>query len=360
MPYSLPDPSSSNPQQPAVSANDSLPPIEPPSAGFLIQLFLVPGLIVLMILMVWLALNWLARGSDDLYQLIERMKVPSVNRFQYAHQLATALGSPRHDHFKADSRPAQDLAKILAAEIEAGELRDEPLNLRIFLCRALGEMHVDDGMDVLLRAATTQRSQKELDVRTAAVAAIAIRAERASRGPAPKRLQDPQLHDALLRLADDPQPLVRSFTAMALPWLGTPSSIAKLEEMLHDSDTNARYNAALNLARLGNVHSASVLEEMLDPEQAVALESETQPSDRALKQATILVNALRAVKMLAEHNPDADLTRLMQSIEELESSNVQFPIRVQAREVLNQLHARAAREDLETGPRPPRAAPRGC
>jgi hypothetical protein len=48
-----------------VSQDDSLPPVEPPNAAFLVQLFLVPGVIVAIIVGVWLAFHWLAHlGSD--------------------------------------------------------------------------------------------------------------------------------------------------------------------------------------------------------------------------------------------------------------------------------------------------------
>ena len=41
-----------------VNPDDSLPPVEPPSAAFLVQLFLVPGIIVAIIVCVWLAFHW--------------------------------------------------------------------------------------------------------------------------------------------------------------------------------------------------------------------------------------------------------------------------------------------------------------
>ena len=44
---------------------DDLPPVEPPSAGFLVQLFLVPALIVGIIVCVWLAFHWLAQLGND-------------------------------------------------------------------------------------------------------------------------------------------------------------------------------------------------------------------------------------------------------------------------------------------------------
>ncbi len=48
-----------------VVPGDVLPPVEPPSAGFILQLFVVPGIIVAIIVMVWLLFNWVARTGND-------------------------------------------------------------------------------------------------------------------------------------------------------------------------------------------------------------------------------------------------------------------------------------------------------
>ena len=45
----------------AAAGDDLLPPVEPPSAGFIIQLFVVPALIVLVIVSVWFTFSWLVR-----------------------------------------------------------------------------------------------------------------------------------------------------------------------------------------------------------------------------------------------------------------------------------------------------------
>ena len=70
-----------------------LPPVEQPSARFIIQLFVVPALIVMLIVAVWLSFNWLVRstalGPDKLIQGIE--DGPSAARWQRASELADLL-----------------------------------------------------------------------------------------------------------------------------------------------------------------------------------------------------------------------------------------------------------------------------
>ena len=52
-------------QNQQMNPDDSLPPVEPPSAAFLVQLFLVPGIIVAIIVCVWLSFHWLAHLGND-------------------------------------------------------------------------------------------------------------------------------------------------------------------------------------------------------------------------------------------------------------------------------------------------------
>src|SRR5271170_3079118 len=84
---------SSHPSEPAVPG-DMLPPVEPPSAGFILQLFVVPGIIVVIIVMVWLLFNWVARTGNDPEEYVRALKRENVNSWQAAVNLANALGNP--------------------------------------------------------------------------------------------------------------------------------------------------------------------------------------------------------------------------------------------------------------------------
>ena len=64
---------------PTVPANPSreeeiLPPVEQPSAGFIVQLFVIPGMIVLVIVMVWLGLSWLAHHGTHPEELVRQKR----------------------------------------------------------------------------------------------------------------------------------------------------------------------------------------------------------------------------------------------------------------------------------------------
>src|SRR3989337_766451 len=99
--------SETNSSTPA-SADEFLPPVEPPSAGFILQLFVVPAMIVLVIVGVWLSFNWLIRGAKP-EDLIQGLQGAGVARWQRANELAEALRSNRYPGFKTSPDAAAQL-----------------------------------------------------------------------------------------------------------------------------------------------------------------------------------------------------------------------------------------------------------
>ena len=197
-----------------------LPPVETPSAGFILQLFIIPALIVLMVVSVWLLFTWLVhRTSAQPEDLIQGLQGSGVARWQRASELAGMLSDKHYAEFQNSAAAATKLATILDREIDtaSGEdgVQDEAVTLRYFLCRALGEFRVPDGTDVLLKAATTNRDPKEQSIRLGAIEAIAVRAFNLAHLDPPQPLTTPELEPTLFRLASDDDPLVRSETAYA-------------------------------------------------------------------------------------------------------------------------------------------------
>src|SRR5262249_45593021 len=152
--------------------------------------------------------------------------------------------------------------EILDREIGAGGMEDNAIKLRVYLCLTLGEFKVADGLPALVKAATTARSEKESDVRRAAVEGIALLA--AGVGPRQKAFFDKaQLADALMQAAVDPDPRTRSVAAVALGTIGAPAMLDKLRFMLEDTHPDVRYNAAARLAQQGDAAAVDTLVEML-------------------------------------------------------------------------------------------------
>ena len=295
----------------ASRGDDLLPPVEPPSAGFIIQLFVVPALIVMMVVAVWIVVSWLVhRTTMQPEDLIAGLETSSVARWQRASELADLLRNERFADFRQSCKAADQLAAILAREIDAAEsdqgMDQESVTLRYFLARALGEFRVDEGTDALLKAATTNRDPREAIVRRGALQALAIRVYSLSQQDPPRSLSASQLEPTLFQLALDENPLVRSETAYALGQIGTPASLARLEQMVDDPHADTRYNAAVALAQYGNVAAIPTLAEMLDPDEMASVSEEPSVPAQFIKRSLIVSNALDAVDKLAHENPQAN------------------------------------------------------
>jgi hypothetical protein len=339
-------------EPPALPAGDDLlPPVEPPSAGFIIQLFVVPALIVLVIVSVWLTFTWLVRRTSPEAMVQGLEQGPSVARWQRASELADMLRNKRFAEFKQNAEAANQLARILEREIDqAGAsdgMQEEQITLRYFLARALGEFEVPDGIGVLLKAAETNRHPGEQLVRNGALEAIAVRAYNLHRLDPPQELAHPELYPALARLATDEDPRIRSQTAYALGQIGTPEAMKQLEPQTDDPDPDTRYNAAVGLAHHGNAKAVETLAEMLDMEELLSMKAEADSQDSAFRQSVIVGNALEAVETLAAKNPSADFSAVIDSLEQLAAADpetlkkAQLPSRVSsdARRVLELLQA---------------------
>jgi HEAT repeats len=342
----------SNPFAPP--GDDNLPAVQPPSAAFLIQLFVVPALIVLVIVGVWLTFTWLVRRTSPETMIQGLEQGPSVARWQRASELADMLRNKRFAEFKRNREAAGNLARILDREIEqAGDdrgMQEEAITLRYFLARAIGEFEVQEGIDVLLKAAQTERHPSEQLVRHGALEAIAVRAYNLRRLNPPQTLAHAELEPVLDRLAADDDPLLRSQAAYALGHIGTPTAVERLEVMADDPHADTRYNAAVALARHGNAKAVETLAEMLDLEELASKRTDNDQRSEATRRAAIVGNALQAVESLAARSPSADLSPVIDVLERLAAADehvleaAQVPTRAasEAQRVLTLVQSRSA------------------
>ena len=219
----------------------------------------------------------------------------------------------RYPELKRNADLAAQLAELLDEEVEAGLDDQNSISLRYYLCRVLGEFYVDNGVGVLLK---TARQDNQRDVRREAINALAVLSHALAELKPPQTVQHPQLVETLVTLANDQDDLVRSQTAFALGVFvlspdADPRLAAELELLVDDLYSDARYNAALGLARQGNLRAVEAVIEMLDAEAlAMNIASETTPALQAFKRDTILDNALDAAGLMLEKHPQADFAEL--------------------------------------------------
>lgn len=295
------------------SSDELLPPVEPPSAGFIIQLFVIPAVIVAAVVAIWFVIESLARrGEQDPAVIVAALKSNNQARFQQAKELADMLRLPqRYPEMKASHDLSHQIATYVDELVAAGRPEDAEVTMRIFLVTALGEFHVDDGLPSLLNAA---QNDPERDVRRRAINAIAVLAGAMAGLKPPQPLESEELTEALLKLADDQDELVRSETTFAIGVVaGTPDADPrlgeKLVELADDPYTDARFNAAAALARLGSPAAPAAVAEMFDAdslasslsgEKALTEEvtEEALAAQKAFKRNMILSSALKSTNQL--------------------------------------------------------------
>lgn len=325
------------PPRDTLSADDSLPAVEPPSAGFILQLFVVPAVMVIIIVAVWLMFNWLAHMGDNPQSYVEALRRGNVARWQAAVNLANAMRR-ENSKLKKDAALATDLSKLLDAELTAsvGTPTENDVKLRAYLCKALGEFEIPTGLPTLLKAAGPKT---DIQVRRAAIEAIALLASNVGRV---EPLSDPDLMPVLLTASSDEEPGIREAAAYTLGVLGGPDAIERLKQLVKDGAPNVRYNAATGLSRWGEMAAAPVLVEMLDPDETTGITAEKTAMAQEFKRNSIWINALRATSQLSNiAPPDADFTELKKAAEQLEdSATTPQSIRIKAQEVVLELNAR--------------------
>lgn len=187
------------PGQPHPSASvpppqPGLPPVEPPSGRFIAQLFIVPGLIVLVVVMVLMGLFYLTsrqspeyflrqldsdnadirwRGAADLAQILKRPEAGSLRWKADAHfalELAERLRLSLDELYRSEKETGEQVSRMEQQEKAAGRTPNEaqidaqwrkiaPLRNHVsFLASALGDLHVPVGVPLLAEICTHEQS----------------------------------------------------------------------------------------------------------------------------------------------------------------------------------------------------------
>lgn len=357
------DPLPSPPSQFA-RREEALPPVQPPSSGFLVQLFLIPFLIVSVVVAVWFALHWLAHmGStpDEMVAQLESLDSQKRNdhAWQVANDLAVVLSGRDSQVHRRRPELARRLGAILQRECQRSRRSDERVELQVFLCTSLGQFEVPDGIDALLGAAAVDQPPT---VRQAAIEALAMLGSSERVGPVTLRetpsvvatLREASQTFARQQEAEAASATIRSRSAYALGVIGGPLVCETLVAMLGDPFNDARHNAAAGLARQGDVRAIPQLLEMLDvpkptdgssPQESVqdsvTLTDEEKSAD--WKRHVVWETALGSVESLLSNTsiPEADLRSLQRAAEVLSQSS-RGAVRLRASAVVQQLQARVA------------------
>jgi hypothetical protein len=162
------------PEAPAPSpaeAPKGLPPVAPPSGRFIVQLFLVPGLIVAVAVLILLGFKFLVGGTRTPEEFLKDLDNPNPDiRWRAASDLAQVLNRPESLTLASDPRFGLDLARRLetafkefheedGAKGKPGKLQADREQDVMFLSACLGNMTVPVGVDLLCGIAQDTRAK---------------------------------------------------------------------------------------------------------------------------------------------------------------------------------------------------------
>ena len=309
------------------TAPEELPPVQPPSAGFIMQLFLIPAIIVAAVIGVWVLFGRMAGAEQDWRQLVQDLGSQNEHRrWRAASGLAHLLNADakRHEEQIKNMSPefakatgvseaislaknpevGRELVKLFDSQLDSRSTRDKDITHQQFLARTLGSLDLPNTVLPSLQRATAAEYHEK--VRTSALSSIALVVSRASdRG---EEVNSTDLVEALIESSGDENKLIRQYSAYALGLLPTKKSMEHLGVMLSDADEKTRVNAAIAMARHDRADGfdvfADVLVDCLHKPTPAEL-SKLKDTDRIaalnryqIEQPLMLKNAIRAIKNL--------------------------------------------------------------
>lgn len=332
---SAPDPSNAAPQLPR-----DLPPVEPPSAGLIVQLFLVPALIVGVIIAVSLLFGKLAQTEQDWRQL--KQDVSSENpyiRWRGALGLAQLLDadsarSTGGEPLRTNAEIAEALAGLYVKLMQLPNPSADEIQEIEFLSKALGRMAVPDKiLPALLEGMLPNRDR---DVRKHSLIGLAMLAGTMRELKLP--LESPEAESRLIEISQESDPLFRQQAAFALGLLPSPRTNVRLESLLEAGDEMTRLNAAIAFARNDNPLAWPVLRDILhdaagwklDPSAVASEEQRTEYFERML----MITNAVKALAAISPRLTQTQRTELRTGLEQLRDSTSDAVLRTAVLEAL--------------------------
>jgi len=315
---------------------EDLPPVQPPSAGFIVQLFVVPGLIVLAIVAVWLLFGKMASSEQDWKRELVELQNPNQHRrWRAAQGLALMLKADqdlgaRGEHLARNREMAQALSDMLTGELKQAGQGDEEVKHEAFVARTLGMFDLPDVVVPALEQA--MRSGNDREVRKNAIVSIAVMADRFSNSH--DKLDAPGLLPELLDLSRDDDSLIRQLAAYTLGFFPQDESKDRLVVLLDDGDSDTRIDAAIALARQGDARGSIVFKDVLSQAQ-----HPPEAGADAIETFLALKNSIEAIQRTASELNAEDRRDLAALLEPIAASHSEPKIRIDAKAALHTLKA---------------------
>jgi hypothetical protein len=315
---------------------EHLPPVEPPSAGFIVQLFVVPAIIVAAVIGVYLLFGRMAAGQADWRQMVSDIKSDNPNvRWRAALNLAEALDAEagrKGDEQKLSSIPeiATALNDLTIEQLKTNGNDDEHRQQLQYLLKAIGRMDAIDQTWPALRDALDPR--QDVETRKQALQSIAMIAGRERE--AGHVLDHAGVVDAVVDASTSPDEVLRQHAAFTLGLMPGAASDGRLGVLLEDSDKMTRLNAAIGFAREKSPRGVPVFVQALTEMEEWAKSPTTGPNaaERGFEQQVMLKNILHAVTMLGPTLGAGERAEFIGLFQKLEASLQDSALRLQVKE----------------------------
>lgn len=318
-------------QPPYDPALTDLPPVEAPSAGFIVQLFVIPAVIVAVVIVVWLLFGKLAGGERDAMEYVRLLRSPNAH-WRAAYELASLIqNDPK---LANDPKLLGELTDLLAHDLD---LEESP-ELTQYVTLTLGAFQTldaqsADGRDVepLAILSRALEPKQPPQVRLAAAISLAKHAARLD-----GRLQDAGALKSLEVASEDENQELRQAAVYALGFFGGDPSSRVLRDRLKDVDCYVRYNAAIALGRRGDPESRGVYREMLSSNDLNKTVTLASPTEKHSKIEAIELEALQALQYSVDHKSPGLAEGLRPEISTLSKSGL-VSVRTSAMALLKSL-----------------------
>jgi len=372
------DLNSAPPSSDAGSVADELPPVTPPSAGFIVQLFLIPAMIVAAVIGVWALFGQLASSEINVDRLVQELGSSNEHRrWRSALELSQVLKNerialPTDGQLLSERRDiAEALTGLLQESLELDVVEDDDVKHQEFLARTMGSLNVDDVVLPVLARAISPNNDTGVR-RSALMSSILIAgrhfasetgtdhdtSQQATVDFAPVEddaklplteptISDNELLSEIRGAAQDPDAAIRHLAAYAFGLISGPKSIEQLRVLLLDADKVTQANAAIALARNADTSGSKVLlkliEQGTDPMEAkefAGLSAEDQQAELAAQlfdQSATLVNCMTAVGRLWARIPAEQQQAFLTAIRQLSGSHASSGVRLHATNLLRSI-----------------------
>ena len=311
---------------------EDLPPVKPPSVGFIVQLFVVPGLIVGAIVGIWLLFGRMATAEQDWQRLVVELQNPNEHRrWRGAMGLAQILKADlelgdRGQHLSENPQFVQALAQMLASELDRNGQRPEDLQFQSFLTQTFSLLNSPDGALPVLSQAL--RPTVDREVRKNALLSLAVMVDRMKRQG--ESVKEGEIASQILPACQDTDPLIRTTAAYTLGLLEDPAARQQLRAMLDDGDQGVRLNVAIALVRHNDRSGVPQLTEVL----STANEPFDGRYSDQLAQFLAVKNSLTAMGQLNDLLTDEEKEGLRKVIQPIADSFRDAGVRVLAQSTL--------------------------